>query len=122
MPDFQRFFALNPPEIKGYGPAEGAILDGRDIGTVIIPDANCKLFVTASLEIRAQRRYKELHSIDNSVTHEAVFEDMKTRDARDASRSAAPMKAAEDAIVMDTSDMSIDDVFNKALKAIKEKL
>lgn len=120
--DFQHYFAANPPEIKDFGPAKGAILDGRDIGTIIIPDAPCKLFVTASLEIRAQRRYKELHSIDNSVTHGSVFEDMKARDARDASRSSAPMIAAEDAILLDTSDMDIDEVYNKALAVIKDKL
>lgn len=120
--DFQHHFALNPPEIEDYGPAKGSILDGRDIGTVIIPNADCKLYVTASLEIRAQRRYKELHSLNNSVTHGSVFEDMKARDTRDASRSAAPMKPAEDAIVIDTSDMSLDEVYDESFAIVTDKL
>lgn len=120
--EFQRFFATNPPVLTSGAEPKGAILDGRDIGTVIMPNADLKLYITAETEIRAKRRYKELHSIDNSITYEAVFEDMKARDARDAARSAAPMKPADDAIVIDTSEMAIDDVYKNALRIIKDRL
>lgn len=96
----QRDFADNPPN-----GALGAVLDGRDIGTVICPHAKVKLYVTAAVEIRAERRMKELHSKGISVTYEAVLEDMRARDARDSGRSAAPLKPAEDAIVIDSSHL-----------------
>lgn len=99
--EIQRNFAIYPP--KG---TMGAVLDGRDIGTVICPDAGLKLYVTADLEIRAQRRMKELHSKGIRATYEAVLEDMRARDARDSSRKAAPLKPAEDAIVIDSSNLS----------------
>jgi cytidylate kinase len=115
--DYQRDFALNPP-----AGASGAVLDGRDIGTVICPDASLKLYITAKVEIRAQRRYKELHSSDNSVTYEAVLQDMQERDARDAERATAPMKPADDAIVIDTSEMDIEKVRETAFSCVKETL
>lgn len=113
----QQDFAVSPGE--GY---EGAVLDGRDIGTVICPEADVKLYVTADLEIRAQRRLKELQSGGNIATYEAVLKDMRERDARDTARKAAPMKPAHDAIVLDTSGLSQDDVVEKALAVISEKL
>ncbi len=97
----------------------GAVLDGRDIGTVICPDADVKLFVTASPEVRAKRRYLELKDKGHDVTQAGVLDDVNERDARDAARSAAPMKAAEDAVLIDTSDMSIDDAIAAAIARIE---
>lgn len=114
---YQKEFAQSPPE-----GAYGAILDGRDIGTVVCPDADVKLYITASAAIRARRRHKELQSKGFSVTYDAVLADMIERDRRDADRDAAPMKPAEDAIVLDTSKMNIQDVLMKALEHVQEKL
>lgn len=108
--DLQRDFAANPP-----APFTGAVLDGRDIGTVICPTAALKLFVTASPEIRAQRRFKELQNKDIQTTYEAVLQDMRERDARDSGRSVAPLKPAEDAVLFDTSDLTADKALEKAL-------
>ncbi|MEC8663883.1 MAG: (d)CMP kinase [Pseudomonadota bacterium] len=115
--DYQKNFAKTPP-----GGASGAILDGRDIGTVICPDADLKLYIDANLEIRAQRRFKELQSKGISVTYDAVLADMLERDKRDSSRATAPMKPADDAIVLDTSTMSADDVFDKVRSAVTDRL
>lgn len=115
--DLQRNFAQNPGE--GH---KGAVLDGRDIGTVICPDAHVKLFVTASSEIRAERRTKELQSKGLDVTYEAVLKDMRERDARDANRSNAPLKQADDAITLDTSDLTQDEVLDKALEIIRKNM
>ncbi len=109
----QKDFANTPQSGSG-----GVILDGRDTGTVIAPEADFKFFVTASLEVRAERRAKELQSKGISVTYEAVLTDMRARDDRDASRSSAPMKAAQDAIVIDSSDLSIEAMVEKALQII----
>lgn len=98
--DIQRDFANDPPE-----GLSGSILDGRDIGTVICPSALLKLYVTASLEIRAQRRLKELQSKGLDVMYEAVLEDMRARDARDSDRKAAPLRPAQDAVVIDSSTL-----------------
>ncbi|MCB9990309.1 MAG: (d)CMP kinase [Rhodospirillales bacterium] len=108
--DFQRHFAQNPA--PGF---KGTVLDGRDIGTVVCPDAPLKLYVDADIEIRAQRRFKELQSKGISATYDAVLAKMRERDARDAGRDTAPMKPADDAIMLDTSTMSIEDVLSKAL-------
>lgn len=111
--DFQRAFARR---------AGGAVLDGRDIGTVICPHAEVKLFVTASPEVRAERRYLELNAKGADVTREQVLADVRERDSRDAARSAAPMKAADDAVLLDTSDLSIDDALAKAIAVVQKKL
>lgn len=113
----QRDFAANPPQ-----PFIGAVLDGRDIGTVICPDAPAKLFITASDEVRAQRRTKELQLSDQTVTYERVLHDMRERDARDAERKAAPMQAASDAFILDTSDLDIDAAFDTALAYVTKQL
>lgn len=110
---FQQNFANRPG---------GAVLDGRDIGTVICPDAEVKLFVTASDHVRAERRFQELKSKGEDVTLEGVLEALRERDARDAEREAAPMKAADDAIVLDTSDQSIDQAVHAAITAIAARL
>lgn len=111
--DFQRAFARR---------SGGAVLDGRDIGTVICPNAEVKLFVTASPEVRAERRFLELSAKGADVTRERVLADVKERDARDAERSAAPMKPAEDAVQLDTTDLSIEAALAKALEIISAKL
>lgn len=111
--DFQRAFARR---------AGGAVLDGRDIGTVICPDAEVKLYVTASDEIRAQRRYLELSSKGHDVTPESVLEDLRDRDRRDSERATAPLKPADDAVLLDTTDLSIEDAIAKAAEAIRAHL
>ena len=109
--DMQRAFAARP---------EGAVLDGRDIGTVICPQARVKIFVTATPETRAQRRALELASRGEDVDYAAILDDVKKRDARDSERSAAPLKAAEDAALLDTSELDRDQAFAAAL-AIAER-
>lgn len=110
--DFQRAFA------RRQG---GAVLDGRDIGTVICPEAEVKFFVTASDEVRADRRFKELVGNGLDVTFEDVLADLRERDARDAARAAAPMVAAEDAITLDTSEMDIAAAVQAAIALVREK-
>ncbi|MBT4888236.1 MAG: (d)CMP kinase [Rhodospirillales bacterium] len=114
--DFQRDFASNPP-----GGAKGSILDGRDIGTAVCPEAEAKLFITAPLDVRAQRRYKELQSRGHEAIYATVFEDMKKRDERDSGRADAPMAKADDAYLLDTGDMSISEVVAAALQFIESK-
>ncbi|MGQ9372078.1 (d)CMP kinase [Azospirillum sp. ST 5-10] len=111
--EFQRGFAARPP-----GGAAGAVLDGRDIGTVVCPDASAKLYVTASVEVRARRRLKELQDRGIPAIPEAVLEDMKARDARDSQRAVAPLKPAGDAFVLDTSAMGADEAFDAAVAYI----
>jgi len=107
--DFQRDFA------KRDG---GAVLDGRDIGTVICPDANVKLFVTASAEVRAYRRFLELSGKGEDVTFKGVLADVVARDTRDRERSSAPLIAADDAILIDTSKMSIEEAVQTAITKV----
>jgi len=115
--DMQKAFAADP------GPTYlGTVLDGRDIGTVICPDAKAKLYVTAALETRAERRFKELQNKGVPVTYEAVLRDMSERDARDAARSAAPMKAALDAVVLDTTNLNQGQALEKALEIVQAAL
>ena len=110
---FQRKFAENPP-----GGAKGAVLDGRDIGTVVCPLADVKLFVTASVEVRAERRFKELRERGLDAIHGRVLADMKERDARDQDRAVSPLVPAEDAFQLDTSDWDADQAFAAALDFI----
>ncbi|NDE90533.1 MAG: (d)CMP kinase [Alphaproteobacteria bacterium] len=98
----------------------GAVLDGRDIGTVIAPQAKIKLFITASAEKRAERRFKELQNKGQTATYEAVLKDLQARDARDESRTTAPSKIAADAVLLDTSDLNVDEAFAAALSIVKE--
>ena len=111
--DFQRAFARR---------AGGAVLDGRDIGTVICPQAEVKLFVTASAEVRGKRRYDELVGRGDTITLDDVIEDVRARDARDMERVEAPLKPAEDAHVLDTSGLSISDAMAQAIAAITQRL
>ncbi|MEX0340579.1 MAG: d(CMP) kinase [Arenibacterium sp.] len=110
--DFQRAFARR---------AGGAVLDGRDIGTVICPNAEAKLFVMASAEVRAKRRYSELVGKGHETSIEEVLEDIRQRDARDSERADAPMRAAEDAVVLDTSDLSIDAAVARAIALVENR-
>ena len=107
--DFQRSFAAR----NG-----GAVLDGRDIGTVICPDADVKLFVTASAACRAERRFRELTEKGMDISLETVLADVKERDERDRTRAAAPLVPADDAVLIDTSDLSIDAAVARAVAVI----
>ena len=96
------------------------IMDGRDIGTVILPDAQVKIFLTASEECRAQRRYKELLDKGQSVTYEDVLNDMRQRDERDSTRDVAPTAAADDAVFMDNSDMTFDETVEAVIELVRK--
>ncbi|MBO0346514.1 (d)CMP kinase [Roseibium limicola] len=102
--------------------APGAVLDGRDIGTVVCPDAKVKLFVTATSEARAKRRTNEMLSKGQEAEFESVLDDLKRRDARDSSRSVAPMKQADDAHLLDTTEMDIETAFQAAVDIIDRAL
>lgn len=110
---FQRDFASKPG---------GAVLDGRDIGTVICPNADIKFFITASPDIRAQRRYKELLGLGHSISFEKVLREIQERDERDSNRKQSPMVPAVDARKIDTSDMTINEVYESVSKIIDSKL
>lgn len=111
--NFQREFARR---------AGGAVLDGRDIGTVICPDAEAKLFVTASDEVRAARRLAELAPRFPDLTLAKVLDDLRARDARDAERAAAPMRPAKDAVQLDTSRMDIGEAVAAAIRVVQDRL
>ena len=106
---YQRRFAGQQP---------GAVLDGRDIGTVVCPDADVKLFVTATPEVRARRRYLELNAGGNAVSEADVLADIKRRDERDQNRAVAPLIQAEDAVLLDTTNLDIDAAFKAAIALI----
>ncbi|MEM7730579.1 MAG: (d)CMP kinase [Pseudomonadota bacterium] len=108
---YQRDFAANSDE-------GGAVLDGRDIGTVICPDAQVKLFVDADPGVRARRRFEELRGYGEAVTYDGVLEALRERDHRDMNRAVAPLKPAADAHLLDTSDLSIDAAVSAAMSII----
>lgn len=110
---FQRTFAFKPP-----GGKTGAVLDGRDIGTVVCPNAAAKFFLVARPEIRAIRRVKQLRETGSKAIHRSVLRDIKNRDKRDKSRDVAPLVPARDALVLDTSELDADSVFAVALEFI----
>lgn len=110
---YQRRFARQPP---------GAVLDGRDIGTVVCPEADVKLFITATPEARAKRRHLELASRGETLTEADVLRIIKSRDLRDSSRTDAPMTQASDAILLDTTDLDIEAAFDVAVGVIKRKI
>ena len=110
---YQRSFARRDP---------GAVLDGRDIGTVICPDADVKLFVTATPEERARRRFRELEQNGTPVTEAEVLADIRRRDERDKNRAAAPLVRAEDAVLLDTTNLDIDAAFRAAIELIDAAL
>ena len=111
--DFQRKFA------RRNG---GAVIDGRDIGTVICPEAEVKLFVTASDDIRAKRRFEELSTDNPELKLETVLNDIRARDKRDAERDTSPMVAADDAVLLDTSELSIDAAVAEAVAIINKRI
>lgn len=108
--DYQRNFAIYPP-------ADGAVIDGRDIGTVICPLAPVKLFVTASAHVRAKRRHSELEKLSGqSIDFYTVLADIQSRDERDMNRKVAPLKPAPDSVTLDTTEMSINDAITQAIQ------
>lgn len=111
--EFQQNFARQAP---------GAVLDGRDIGTVVCPDATVKIFVVADTAVRAERRFLELQSRGEAVTAEEIFETIARRDKRDSERADAPMLPAADALLLDTTKLGIDDTFVAAIELIKRKI
>ena len=114
--DYQRNFAYHPPN-----DAEGAVLDGRDVGTVVCPQATVKLFVTASLEARAGRRLRELEAAGEPADAAVVSADLQARDERDSKRAASPMKPATDAVVLDTSGLDADEAFGAAVSIVRAR-
>lgn len=115
---YQHDFMNNPPDDK-----DGTILDGRDIGTVICPTATAKIFIIADVEIRAKRRVLELYGADHApAEYDEILADLKMRDERDENRTSAPLKPAEDAYLLDTTNSDIETVFEKALGFILNKL
>ena len=111
--EFQRRFASKPG---------GAVLDGRDIGTVICPNADLKFYITASSEVRAQRRHSELLVLGHKISYESVLREIQERDERDANREQSPLLPAEDANIIDTSDMNIKEVYDLVCLIIDSKL
>jgi CMP/dCMP kinase len=111
--DFQREFARQEP---------GVVLDGRDIGTVVLPNADVKIFVVANTEIRARRRFLELEARGEPVTYDGVLDVIRRRDERDISRDTAPLKPAADALLLDTSELDIDSAFDAAVGLITRKI
>ena len=118
----QRDFAAHPPHPAGAIEPRGAVLDGRDIGTAVCPDAAVKLFVTANPEARAIRRLAELRERGVPAIYRDVLADMKERDARDSERRVAPLAAAPDAVIIDTTRLDADQVFERASKLIARAL
>ncbi len=107
---------------RRFAEARGAVLDGRDIGTAVFPDADLKLFVTASEEERARRRWRELEGRGVAASFETVLADLRARDARDCGRDVAPLRPADDAIVLDTTNLDADAAFSCALAITRDRL
>lgn len=107
---------------RGFARTRGAVLDGRDIGTVIFPDAPAKLFVTASPEARAKRRWLEMRARGADVPLDRVEAEMRARDAQDSGRAAAPLRPADDAVVLDTTALDPDAAFREALRVVRARL
>ena len=114
--------ALNKRQVDFAHQPGGALLDGRDIGTVIAPDADAKLFVTADAVIRAERRHAEMIGRGEAMSFESILADIRARDARDASRTNAPLKPSEDALLLDTGDLTIGDAVQAAIALVERKL
>lgn len=117
--NMQRDFAKKPI-LEDGSKADGVVYDGRDTGTVVMPEANLKLFVTASSEIRAERRLKEFQARGMETTYEEVLHDIRLRDEKDSNREFAPLKAADDAIIIDTSDMNAFEVFEHTCEIVEQ--
>lgn len=100
---------------------QNVVMDGRDIGTVVLPDAQVKIYLTASVEVRARRRFLELQEKGEPAVFETIAADIAERDHRDMTREVSPLKQADDAVLVDTSDMTIDEVTQRILEIVKEK-
>lgn len=111
--EFQRRYAAAPG---------GAVLDGRDIGTIVCPDADVKIFVVASPQVRARRRFEELQGRGEKVSYENVEADLRARDARDQDRTIAPLKQADDALLLDTSELDIETAFKQAISLVEGQM
>ena len=107
---------------KEFGKDKGIIMDGRDIGTIVFPEAECKFFLVANVEVRATRRYFEQQNKDNKETYEKVLQSLIKRDKSDTDRISSPLMMAEDAVKIDVSDLTLDEVYNKMWSHIKNKL
>ena len=107
---------------KEFGKNKGIIMDGRDIGTIVFPEAECKFFLVANVEVRAKRRYFEQQSKDNKETYEKVLKSLIKRDKLDTDRISSPLTKAKDAVKIDVSDLTLDEVYDKMLLHIKKKL
>lgn len=118
--DYQRRFGQC--ESEHSPPPKGVILDGRDIGTVVLPDAEVKFFITASEKTRAQRRLKELHDKGLNISFETVLNDLKTRDNNDMNRVEAPLRIAKDAFIIDNSELNHQQALDMAIRRINEKI
>ncbi|MBP6579962.1 MAG: (d)CMP kinase [Sphingorhabdus sp.] len=114
--------ALNQRQVDFANQPGGAVLDGRDIGTVIAPNADAKLFVTASAEVRATRRYDEMRGRGIAANYESILADIKARDKRDSERTDAPLKAAEDAVLLDNGNLTIGAAVQAAIAAVEARL
>ena len=101
--------------------AQNVVMDGRDIGTVVLPDAQVKIYLTASVEVRARRRFLELQEKGEPAVLEEIAAEIAERDHRDMTREVSPLRQAEDAVLVDTSDMGIDEVADQILKIVREK-
>jgi len=113
--------ALKQYQIDFAHQPSGAVLDGRDIGTVIAPDAHVKLFVTAAPEVRARRRWLQLAALDPTLEFDAVLNDIRVRDARDSGRASAPLEMAHDALLLDTTDLGIEAAIATARSLVKDR-
>lgn len=114
--NFQREFIKNGKENKG-----GVVLDGRDISSVIMPEANHKFFITANVEIRAERRFKQLKAKGDNVTFDEILDQLKKRDENDKNRATSPLVIDKDAIIIDNGNLTIEETFSTALESIHEK-
>ncbi|MCH9659979.1 MAG: (d)CMP kinase [Bacteroidetes bacterium] len=107
---------------RNMGEGQGIVMDGRDIGTVVFPDAQLKVFMTASSKVRAQRRYDELRGRGDEITFDQVLENIQERDYIDSTREDSPLRQAKDAIVIDNSDMNLEDQFHVLLQLAKDRI
>lgn len=119
LPEVRRTLVSRQREMSAHG--GGVVLDGRDISTVVFPEADVKFFLTAVPEERAQRRYEDDRLKQRDVTFEETLADINTRDARDSTRADSPLMIAEDAVVIDSTELSIEEVFERMMQAIRER-
>ncbi len=107
---------------RSFAKTQSVVMDGRDIGTVVLPNATVKIYLTATPEVRAQRRYDELRAKGTDIDYETVLNDIKERDYRDTNRKTAPLKPAEDSIIVDSSDYNLDEAISKVIDTVTERI